>query len=64
MVYKIIFIAVVVILLLLIETAVYILLRKLSKDEFFSKRHLDDAYIAGIGIIVLIAIMLWQNIEV
>lgn len=63
MTYKIFVIAIISVLLLLIETLAYFLLRKLAKDELFSKRHLDDAYITGIGIVVLVAIMLWRYIE-
>lgn len=63
MLYKIIVIVIISTLLLLAETLGYILFRKLLKNEYYSKRHLDDAYIAGIAAIIVIAIMLWQNIE-
>ena len=63
MVNKIFLIAIISAVLLLVETLAYILLRKLVKSEYFSRHHLDDAYITGIGIVILIAIMLWRYIE-
>ena len=63
MIYKIIVIVIISVVLLFVETLVYILFRNLLKNKYYSKRHLDDAYIAGIAAIIVIAIMLWQNIE-
>ncbi len=63
MFYKIIFISGVVVILSLIEVGFYFLLRKIQKNKSYSQKFLDESLIYGIGIIVVIAIMLWQNIE-
>lgn len=60
---KIITIIIVTIVLLLIEYGTYFLIRKISTKGAYHQGKLDDAYIYGLAIIVLIDLMLWYGVE-